>query len=739
MFFDKTMIEPEKLNRSINHLKKRLSQDVEKSLIHHFDDDFKSEYRDDAYQVLRTVARVFTNEIFSNEGSVIQMLHATASKIEDYEAHHQDQTSDGINKQKLRSQINRYVDNINDVIEESRVSFESRFIDMIGHQHLDFKSLIQLPQIGWKRISTLYQAILGNSISDVEYIKAYVDNEVLLKSAEQDQKLWLTKEEIENVVESMVYSGLGHTDDDLKTIHQKVDETLEKVLNDENLVHPIYRSTQAPKAYAHAYYYEMFYDLFNRIKARINRTTPLVENSRDLHNLDVIIREIEKENGFDFTLEQREAIYGACQNNVFSLTGLAGTGKSTAVKAIVRIYEKMGVQKDEILGTSFTGQATYNLRQSVGFNASQCATIHKWLTCNQHLDKESRGVPSYDDLKLIVIDEFSMVSLTLINKLLIQINDNDDVRILFVGDVGQLPSIDISFALDFIASEINQQIELQKVVRQKDDSIIPVMANEAREGRVHDSMVDENCREKNFRFLSRTGYDNIIQTSAEAYLRYISKNAQSDIQVLTNTNRLVNMINQKVQSLLLKQTNKLDETCYFVDNISQNKRSYYKGDRILITKNMMINGKSIFNGAKGFITDIEFDSQPLMMQEQTDEFEYTLGDVKSITIDFDSLGLGCMTLLPAESHILSNITLAYASTTHKAQGSTIRDVILAIGRAEKLNSRQLIYTGLTRTSNTLTLVSSPNIIKKAIDRDVYNNARLIYKDIIKQLNQNEYI
>ena len=119
-----------------------------------------------------------------------------------------------------------------------------------------------------------------------------------------------------------------------------------------------------------------------------------------------------------------------------------------------------------------------------------------------------------------------------------------------------------------------------------------------------------------------------------------------------------------------------------------------------------------------------------------DEFSHRIGNLISITIAFDNDDLGTIEF-ELNSGITRHMKLAYATSIHKSQGSTISNVIMVVGRADGLNSAELIYTGLTRTSNTLTLISSANIIKKAIDYSNYANARTIYQDVIKSINQHQ--
>lgn len=734
------------MNKTINKVKKNVYAYMFDKITSYYTTMVAQDDMKDLEKITKRIANAIARDITDGNSSVSQKMFAVTKNMKVY----MDIMATEDERDKAKGKIDKMLDNINLTLTDRMMSFLENIQNYINHQKFDFKFITDVKGIAWTTASSLYLIIKDNSSADIPYVKAYLQYEIFEEEATNRQKLWLTHNEITKQLKSVINDGLDTFD--VHEVKSIMDNVIHAVLNDENVVSKIRMSALGvdEPAYASAIYYKQFYQLFNALDERIKKSTPLVSDDYvQQGKLDDIIQEVEEELGFAFTLEQRQAIYASCQNSVFLLTGLAGTGKSTSVKAIIRIYEKLGYTPSSILGTSFTGQATYNLRESVGLLATQCATAHRWLACNNFLPKDvDINLPRYEEVGLIVIDEFSMVSLDLMNQILHGLENNKDAKILFVGDIGQIPSIDIGFAYDFLMSEIGQQIELSEVVRQKEDSIIPEIANDIREGKVHDVLTDEYYRGKNFRFISKVGIDNMVNQATKAFLSYEKKYPETinDMQILTNTVRISNFINKSIQHERSK-TGHIDNKAYYYDPLLDN--YYHVNDRVVIRRNMNIvdgddESKIVFNGAKGYIKDIQFDVDPFMSDTLTMKDTYQehalheLGNVTQITIQFDNEDLGLIEFNET-SGVTRDMSLAYATTIHKSQGSTHEHTILVVGRANMLNASQLIYTGITRTSKTLTLISSPNIIKDAVSVDIYRNARTLYQDIIKALNQNDIL
>lgn len=720
-----------KINQTLNHLKKQLKLYIYNELIAYYEPMLDKPKVKTIQSHIKTIASRLSSHMTNTESGISQLLQLISKQMEIYH----DITLDDDERDEAKSQIEFHIETINESVVQDINYYIDDVKSAINKHVFQFSKLMSIKGITFKELSHLYLAIVDNAPSDIPYLKVYLEYEMFLKAANDQQRLWLTYTEIEKPIKSLIIDG--NTDDDNHTLRQKINHALQDILSDETFVKPIKASAFSvdEDAYASRQIYDKFYQLFEQLMMRTQRTKPLIQQDKDVAHLEAIIRQVEEENQFDFTIEQKQAIFAACQHSVFSLTGLAGTGKSTAVKAIIRIYEYYNYQDDAIFGTAFTGQATFNLRQSVDFNARQCSTMDNWLACNEFLPEDRLPVPKADDIKLYIIDEFSMVNLDLMNRCLKMLEDNEDVNILFVGDIGQLPSIDVGFAYDFTESGIGQQIELTQVVRQGEDSIIPKMANEVRSGKLPYTLVDEHYRKKNFRFFSRIGIEDMVNMASRSYLIYEDRHQQlENVQIIANTVNIVQNVNETVQALRYEHQ-RLQQNNYLYNDLTD--EYFYVNDRVIIVKSLVKENdgeiKSIFNGAKGTITDIEMFDDMLMFDDDLSE-NRTIGDLASITIQFDDDDIGTLTFTHEEG-ITRYMQLAYATTINKSQGSTIRDVIMVLGTAAKLNTSELIYTAMTRTSNTLSLVSSANTIKHAVEHSCYSHARTIYQDVIKDINQ----
>lgn len=721
-----TDVEEKNHNKILKHSQKVIFAYTNDTLMQYFLPIIDKESENKVIKVTKRFSNSIASDLTNGDSEVSQMF----LYIEKLKDKSNDLTLTQNERDLAHKEIIQNLDNINKRIDTNVFKFIKTVKSSIYQNKFDFKRLLKIKNVGWTSLSDLYLSIKGNVSSDVPYVQAFLQYEIFEKEANSYQKLWLTQKEIRRELYDLILNGLIESQNEL-SIHEKsqeIERVIDVVLNDETMVRKIELSSlqTGEPAYASEYYFTELLRFFKLIQHRIKHTKPLMSN-KDVEDgrIDDIIKRVENEKDIVFTLEQRQGIYASCQNSVFTLTGFAGTGKSTSVKAIINMYEQKGYIPHHIFGTSFTGQATYNLRQSVDLEPTQCATMHRWIACNNFLPKEAMPMASFDDVKLVIIDEFSMVSLELINDVLYSLKDNEDVNILFVGDIEQLPSIDVGFAIDFIKSEISQRIELQQVVRQGEDSIIPQMANEVREGRTHPTLIDPTYRGKNFRFISEIGRTNMINRTVNAISSYEKREVGelSGIQAISNTNSVINEINEKVQAFRLED-GRLNKDVYYRDEYKN--MSVYLGDRVIVKHNITIDeNKTVFNGAKGVVIDMNF---------LYDDHTHMLGELASITIEFDSDELGVITFEP-ETNITGHLALCYATTIHKSQGSTIENVIMVLGRADNMNTRQLLYTGLTRTSDTLTLISSPNVISQAVEYDAYRNARTIYQDVLKELNR----
>ncbi len=428
------------------------------------------------------------------------------------------------------------------------------------------------------------------------------------------------------------------------------------------------------------YYLKTYYDMELRISNKINYL--IKKKKSKIKNIDDNIDLLEKLFSIKYNDLQKNAVISSLENNITIITGGPGTGKTTIIKAIVEAYKSINNYSMDELNKNLvllapTGRASKRIREATGFYAS---TIHKFLKWNKETDEFMVNENNKNYAKFLIIDETSMIDVFLLDNLFKGLFD--DIKIVFVGDYNQLPSVLPGQVLkDMIDSKVINTIELKELYRQKEDSYIISLANE-----INDGILSENCFVKcgdyNFIECSR---NNIEKCVVDICDKYIEKGFnEKDIQILAPMYKGINGIdnlNKKLQDVFNKKEGKKEIN--YTNNIFREK------DKILQTKN--IPDTDISNGDIGIIESIDLIDN-------------------SILIDFDSEYLEC------SKQDLDNIKLGYAISIHKAQGSEFDIVIIPMDTSfSRMLYRKLIYTAVTRAKKYLLLVGERQALINAVN------------------------
>ena len=416
---------------------------------------------------------------------------------------------------------------------------------------------------------------------------------------------------------------------------------------------------------------------------------------------DQILERIASEQGVRYAALQREAIRMAAEHNVVVLTGGPGTGKTTAVKAIIAMFGALGL--DTILAAP-TGRAAKRMEELVGMPAS---TVHRLLGARRPeagmgmaFEKNERELLSCG---AVVLDEVSMMDISLTAALLRAMPQG--ARLVLVGDADQLPSVGPGnvFA-DIIKSGAVPVVRLTEIFRQAEESLIIRNAHLINEGTV--PPLDNKGGD--FFFLKRPSGEEAAATVVSLIAERLPKNMgipAAEIQVLSPTrkgaagtaelNRLIQeAVNPAAEG---KKERFFGETVFRVgDRVMQIRNNY----DILWTLTERgadgehaVTGTGMFNGDVGYIRDMDEAAGVAL-------------------IDFD----GRMTPYPAE--LFGDLELAYAVTVHKAQGSEYRAVILALADvASALQVRGVLYTAVTRAKTLTVLVGDPETYAAMVAND----------------------
>jgi len=398
------------------------------------------------------------------------------------------------------------------------------------------------------------------------------------------------------------------------------------------------------------------------------------------------IKNVENRLGIEFEELQKQAVFEAFESGILILTGGPGTGKTTTLNAIIKLFENRNLR---IELAAPTGRAAKRMSELCGREAK---TIHRLLEVEWSEDEKrsfARNEKNPLECDVIIIDEASMIDAILFDDLLKALRLS--CRIIIVGDSNQLPSIGAGNVLgDMLAADVFPSIRLKKVFRQAGKSKIVTNAHTI----INNESPDFSDKTSDCFFLHREDKYATLQTVVDLVCERLpgtyNINPISDIQVLcpskmmdVGTVNLNNLLQEKLNPRIHKEP-------------QLNFKGFYmrKGDKVMQVKNnydlqyRKDNGEygtGVFNGDVGYITDIDIRGGILKVRFDDREATYFSED-------------------------LGQLELAYAVTVHKSQGSEYDYVILPLSEVpSKLMYRNLLYTAVTRAKKMLVIVGKEEI------------------------------
>ena len=405
-----------------------------------------------------------------------------------------------------------------------------------------------------------------------------------------------------------------------------------------------------------------------------NRLLALLENkTTNLFAKTFNIDEISKSTGIEYDEVQIQAIKQAVDSKVMVLTGGPGTGKTTTTQGIIAALKNMGLK---ILLAAPTGRASKRMCEATGMEAK---TIHRLLEYNPK-DGYKRNEENPLEGDALIVDECSMIDIVLMNNLMKAIPTS--MRLVLVGDIDQLPSVGAGNVLrDIIDSERIPVIRLTRIFRQAQSSRIVMSAHAINQGQFPDT---SNGKETDFFFMQMEEpemvAENIVKLVKER-LPKAYKQPISNIQVLTPMQRGVvgaSNLNISLQAALNPSQLALNRGGY----------SFKLNDRVMQLRNNY--DKEVFNGDLGYVSQVNMEDRTLQ-------------------VDFDGK------LVEYEVSELDELTLAYATTIHKSQGSEYPIVVMPVLMTHYVMlQRNLIYTGITRAKKICVLLGTKKALSFAI-------------------------
>jgi len=436
----------------------------------------------------------------------------------------------------------------------------------------------------------------------------------------------------------------------------------------------------------------------NVCKNLINLANTDYDISED--EISTYLESIEKESSIELTEMQKYAVIQSVLNGVTVITGGPGTGKTTIIRSIIRIFEKMNKR---ILLSAPTGRAAKRITESTEREAK---TIHRMLEYAYGENDSNlcfnKNEESPLDCEVIIVDEMSMVDILLMNNLLKALKNG--TRLVLVGDVDQIPSVGAGNVLsDIIKSNTIKTIKLDKIFRQSSGSMIVQNAHLINKGQIPIF----NKKHTDFFLMRENNNGDILNVIVDLYKNRLPKkygfNSVKDIQVLSPMKKGeagVIELNRSLQSSInppskLKKEKAFGKYIFRVgDKVMQIKNNYQAEWSMTCDNGKVVTGEGIYNGDIGYIIFIDDTEQELYVK---------FDDEKEVAYPYSQL---------------DELILAYATTVHKSQGSEFPVIIMPIvWGPQMLLTRNLFYTAITRAKQLVVLVGFEKFIKIMIDNN----------------------
>ena len=395
--------------------------------------------------------------------------------------------------------------------------------------------------------------------------------------------------------------------------------------------------------------------------------------------------------GIEYDHLQMEAIRSAAVSKVFVLTGGPGTGKTTTTLGILTAFQSAGAR---ILLAAPTGRAAKRLAETTGMEAK---TIHRLLEFKPP-EGYQRNEEKPLDGDVLIVDECSMIDIMLMYSLLRAIPDH--MTLICVGDVDQLPSVGAGNVLrDLIESDCFPVARLTKVFRQAQKSRIVTNAHRINAGQMPDL---SNGRDTDFFFVEEEDPEKaaeriseLVKTKLPRYYR----TTPADIQVLTPMQR--GAVGASNLNMILQQAVNPGDS-----GLRRSGTLYREADKVMQIRNNY--EKEVFNGDVGRILSIDLENRELSV----------LFDGRTVTYDATEL---------------DELTLAYATTIHKSQGSEYPVVVMPIMMTHYVMlQRNLLYTGVTRAKRALVLVGMAKAIRFAVRNVTVHRRNTMLKERLRR-------
>lgn len=534
--------------------------------------------------------------------------------------------------------------------------------------------------LGFKRVDDLALKLKPELRHSIERLTAFIMYH-LRSIGDNDGHTWITLNQLKNDISDNV-------NDCYDLLDELLDHNLFLYIEDDKVGLKEYRNVESR-------IYQLLID-----KETFENMRIIID---DMDRVNKCIQDVEKEQGFEYTEEQKNVIIQALNNNLTIISGKAGVGKSSIARGILKAYQEFDYS---ISACALSAKAAQRIKEATGFEAS---TIHRLLGA-QGLNEFEYNYNHPLPTDVVLIDEASMINAQLFLDLLLAINEN--TRIIICGDHMQLPPIgygnifsDVLHREEFKKSSF----QLTKPMRQALLSGILSDANLIRDGISPISEPEPKIirgKLNDMYYLFRDSRDTLNKIAINTYLASVKTDGLNEVVIITPRKKgcanSSSEINKIIQQMLLGSENQ---------SIKSSVQEFKLGAKVM----QIVNNyeKNIFNGEIGYITYIGEKSEG---KKKVQYCEVSYDDPLSKVENHKKI-------IEYKSNELNELELAYALTCHKCQGSGVNTVIGIIDNTHyTLLDNCMLYTLITRAKKRCCLLSEPSAFIRCIKTN-HNTSR----------------